>query len=109
MLQLDHVNETLCHLLWEMDGRRVMDPGDSQVQRNASKEAKRTRRLHIRWDHPDWTSMDRIEFSLSPDSYDDSDFDYPDLLSCEAEFLGRRLGRAENRRNLIREFLRRCE
>ncbi|KAH6857419.1 heterokaryon incompatibility protein-domain-containing protein [Alternaria rosae] len=45
----------------------------------------------------------------APLKYANSDLDYPKQLNRETQFLGRRFGATENKKNLIREFLRLCE
>jgi hypothetical protein len=103
------INDAVCHLIWEIDGRRLMNsprpPGRPPLAE--AKGQKCTRRLRVCWSHPD------IEQSYlvlaAPVGYNASDVDYSNLLNDETEFLGRRLGRLESKKNLIRELLRLCE
>jgi hypothetical protein len=96
-----HINGAICHLIWEIDGRTSVD--------TEARGGKCTRRLKVCWNHP---KLEQCEFYLvlaAPASYDNSDVDYRGSLNSETEFLGRRLGRTENKRNLIRELVRLCE
>lgn len=96
-----HTNGAACHLVWEIDGRKSVDA--------EAKGEKRTRRLRVCWDHPDLRQYESNLVLAAPASYDNSDVDYRGLLNKETEFLGRRLGSKESKRNLIRELLRLCE
>jgi hypothetical protein len=102
-----HVEGAVCHLVWEIDGRTSIDPEDAREQRING--GKRTRRLRVHWNHPDLEQYGSYLVLAAPAMYDHSDVDYRGLLNSETEFLGRRVGRAENKRNLIRELLRLCE
>lgn len=93
------VDQAHCYLIWEVDGRDSPDPFDS----------KRTRRLRIRWSDQRLKSYQAYLILAAPSKYDESDLDYPNLLNCETQFLGRRIGPAVSKRSLIREFLRLCE
>jgi hypothetical protein len=98
---LPHTDGAVCHLIWEIDGRTSADA--------EFKGEKRTRRLKVCWNHADLEQYESYLVLVAPASYDNSDFNYRGLLNNETEFLGRRLGRTENKRNLIRELLRLCE
>jgi hypothetical protein len=91
-----------CNLIWEMDGRMSTDP------RRALGE-KRTRRLRVHWNNARLKQFDSYLVLAAPAKYDTSDVDYPGQLNDETQFLGRRFGATENKKNLIREFLRLCE
>ncbi|KAI1077542.1 heterokaryon incompatibility protein-domain-containing protein [Whalleya microplaca] len=88
----------MCHLVWEIDGRA------STAERTGPK--RRIRRLRICWNHPNLKQFDAYLILAAHPRFDDSDIGYRDLLHTETQFLGRRLGRPQNKRNLIREFLR---
>jgi hypothetical protein len=94
-------NGAACYLIWEIDGRTSVDA--------EAKGEKRTRRLRVCWDHPDLQQYESNLVLAAPASYDKSDIDYRGLLNKETEFLGRRLGSKESKKNLIRELLRLCE
>ncbi|EPE29985.1 hypothetical protein GLAREA_01145 [Glarea lozoyensis ATCC 20868] len=100
-LKSSHTKHAACYLVWELDGRTSVDIG--------AKAERRTRRLRIFWDHPDLQRYNSSLVLTAPAIYDNSDVDYRGLLSKETEFLGRRLGSKESKRNLIRELLRLCE
>jgi hypothetical protein len=93
-----HTNDAACHLVWELDGRTFID--------TKPKAERRTRRLRVCWDHPDLRRYDSSLVLTAPAIYDNSDVNYRGLLNKETEFLGRRLGSKESKRNLIRELLR---
>ncbi|KAI4636866.1 hypothetical protein J4E93_010882 [Alternaria ventricosa] len=92
----------VCHLTWEMDGRLSVDP------RRALGE-KRTRRLRVTWSDTLLKAFESYLVLAAPIKYANSDLDYPKQLNRETQFLGRRFGATENKKNLIREFLRLCE
>ncbi|KAF4986487.1 hypothetical protein FDECE_15929 [Fusarium decemcellulare] len=96
----------LCRLIWEIDGR-TWTVGRSIGQE--SEAVKRTRRLRVCWDHPCLRQCESYLVLAAPSAYDNSDVGYRDLLNGDTEFLGRRLGRLENKKNLIQELLRLCE
>jgi hypothetical protein len=93
----DEARGAFYHLMWEIDGRLL------------DKDSKRTRRLRIRWSQPSLEPYESYLVLAATAIYDHSDVDYRGLLNDETEFVGRRVGRTENKRNLIREFLRLCE
>jgi hypothetical protein len=101
---LEDVDATkaVCHLTWEMDGRLSVDP------RRALGE-KRTRRLRVTWSDAQLKAFESYLVLAAPIKYANSDLDYPKQLNRETQFLGRRFGATENKKNLIREFLRLCE
>ncbi|KAI4608572.1 hypothetical protein J4E83_009008 [Alternaria metachromatica] len=94
--------KAVCHLTWEMDGRLSVDP------RRALGE-KRTRRLRVTWSDASLKAFESYLVLAAPLKYANSDLDYPKQLNRETQFLGRRFGATENKKNLIREFLRLCE
>lgn len=96
-----------CHLIWEIDGRTTsVFPTLNNREDN---QIKRTRRLRVHWSDPALEQGGLYIVLAAPSLYDRSDLDYRGLLNAETEFLGRRVGRTENKRNLIRELLRLCE
>ncbi|KAK4103565.1 HET-domain-containing protein [Parathielavia hyrcaniae] len=95
-----------CYLIWEIDGRNTLFPTPNNREDN---QVKRTRRLRVHWSHPALEQGGLYIVLAAPSHYDRSDLDYRGLLNTETEFLGRRVGRTESKRNLIREFLRLCE
>ena len=92
----------VCHLTWEMDGRLSVDSRRPLGQ-------KRTRRLRVTWSDTLLKAFESYLVLAAPSKYADSDLDYPKQLNRETRFLGRRFGATENKKNLIREFLRLCE
>ncbi|KAI4682799.1 uncharacterized protein J4E84_007264 [Alternaria hordeiaustralica] len=94
--------KAICHLTWEMDGRLSVDP------RRALGE-KRTRRLRVTWSDASLKAFESYLVLAAPIKYANSDLDYPKQLNKETQFLGRRFGATENKKNLIREFVRLCE
>ncbi|KAI4649056.1 uncharacterized protein J4E78_008574 [Alternaria triticimaculans] len=94
--------KAVCHLTWEMDGRLSVDP------RRALRE-RRTRRLRVTWSDALLKAFESYLVLAAPMKYANSDLDYPKQLNRETQFLGRRFGATENKKNLIREFLRLCE
>lgn len=95
-------SKAVCYLTWEMDGRPSVDP------RRALGE-KRTRRLRVTWSDAILRAFESYLILAAPKEYENSDLDYPKQLNMETQFLGRRFGATENKKNLIREFLRLCE
>ena len=99
ILQADDVT---CHFVWEIDGRTCVVPFEGM-------EANRTRRLRVCWNDSRLKQYEAYLVLAAPAKYDKSDIDYRGLLNKDTQFLGRRLGCTENKKNLIREFLRLCE
>ncbi|KAH9879409.1 hypothetical protein J1614_002849 [Plenodomus biglobosus] len=106
MRKLDLINDSFesaeCHLTWEMDGRM-------SVEQRGTRKEKRTRRLRVTWDGSGIKRSVSYLVLAAPKKYENSDFDYPKQLNHETQFLGRRFGAIENKKNLIREFLELCE
>ncbi|KAF2466592.1 uncharacterized protein BDR25DRAFT_293523 [Lindgomyces ingoldianus] len=96
-----HTNGAVCHLIWEIDGRTSVD--------TEARGEKCTRRLRVCWNHPNLEQCESYLVLAAPARYDNSDVNYRGFLNNETEFLGRRLGRTENKRNFIRELVRLCE
>jgi hypothetical protein len=98
--------DALCHLIWEIDGR--IENFDDSIGEEVD-AIKCTRRLRVVWNHTDLQQCESYLVLAAPSAYNNSDVDYRSLLNEDTEFLGRRLGKWENKRNLIRELLRLCE
>ncbi|KAK6858912.1 heterokaryon incompatibility protein-domain-containing protein [Apiospora arundinis] len=92
-----------CYLLWEIDGH------EPATLTGSGGGARLTRRLRICWKDPKLKDYEAYMVLAAPPRYDRADLNYRGLLKKETQFLGRRLGASENKKNLIREFLRLCE
>lgn len=98
----DIPGDSMCQLRWEIDGRPSVD-SVGRMQSHC------TRRLRICWAGPHLHKLDSyIVLGAQAEDFE-VNIDYRKRLNDQNRFLGRKIGPAEYKRNLIRQFLRICE